>query len=249
MKILLVDDDLVILELFSELIRFKRPEIQVLEASSAFEALEFISIHGESIKCILSDIKMPEMDGFELKRKLNSKGLRIPLVYVSAMVETPLKLIGKQLGAVGFLNKPLKSDDLLSAIDRAITYSQIIVSKPELLRPVAEALISQSNVEPFLKQLSEDYTIGRSSDSDIKLFSNHASREHAILNRTVESYSQIEPAFCYRIIDLSRNGFTVNGNKVNGYCLLRHGDLIELPDCEIRYFLLSDTFSDPKGTS
>lgn len=249
MKILLVDDDSCILELFGDLISYTRPDIEVLKASNGLDALELVNVYKNSLSVILSDLKMSPMDGFAFKKALNHRGIKIPLVFVSAMPTVGYKLIGKQLGAIGFLSKPLGAKDLIDAIERAVAYSQIVSSKPELLQAVAELVISQTGMQPIEKQLSEDYTIGRTEDSDIRLISNKASREHAVLNRTVESYSQENPEHHYRLIDLSRNGFFVNGRKVSGYYLLKHSDYIEFPECTCKYFVLDrDPLANPGGT-
>lgn len=247
MKILLIDDDELILENFSMIINYRRPDIEVICASSGQEALELLP---GDFDIILSDLKMPGMDGFTLKRELNIRGLCVPVVFVSAMPNVSNQLIGKQLGAVGFLSKPISGKELIDAIDRAYEYAQTVCTKPELLKPVAELLILQPGKDAIIKALSEDYTIGRNELSDIRITSsNKVSREHALLNRTQESYLQDNPEHHYRIIDYSRNGFSVNNRRVSGYYLLKHGDVISLPSCEIRYFVLLNEIPNPKGTT
>lgn len=238
MLILLVDDDEFILDAFSEIIRHIRPEIRPIKASSAADAITYINQYREQIKVILSDIKMPGEDGFILKKTLNQMDIKIPFVFVSAMPILTYKLVAKQLGAIGFLSKPVRGSELVEAIDRAIEYTSITKAKPELLNAVAELVISQTDSKPIVKQLSEDYTVGRSENADIRLVSSKASREHAVLNRTKESYLENDVEHHYRIVDLSKNGFNVNGKRAIGYYLLKHGDSIELPDCSMKYFVL-----------
>lgn len=248
MKVLIVDDDLDTLESFSDLIICIKPEAEILLASTGCKALDLITTN-KDISVVLCDVKMSPMDGFALKKALNTRGIRIPLVFMSAMSPTRYELIGRQLGAVGFLYKPVTGNDLVDAIDKAISYSQIISYKPELLQAVAELVITQPSIGAVSKPLSENYIIGRSNNADIRLISRKSSREHALLNRTVQSYLAESVEHHYRVIDLSRNGFNVNGNKVSGYWLLKHGDSMEFPECLCKYFVLDrEQLTNPDST-
>lgn len=247
MRILLVDDDESLLSAFSDLFANARPSWLVLTASNGEEAIELLISYGNSIDLVISDLRMPGLDGFGLKREINSRGIRVPLLFLSAVPTVGNILLGRQLGAISFLSKPITIREMIEAVDQALEYSKMINSKPELLNAVAEAVITQSSTT-VVKALSESYTIGRSESSDIVLSSLKASRETAVLSRTEESYREDLPGHHYRIIDFSRNGFTVNGKKVQGYHLLKHGDLIEFPGCRVKYFVLVRELGEHRDT-
>ena len=123
-----------------------------------------------------------------------------------------------------------------------------------LLLPVAELLIVETGKEAILKKLSENYSIGRSKDSDICLSSRKVSREAALLRRTAESYLSFSTDFTkvechYQIVDLSRHGICLNGKKIQEYSFLKNGDLVELPDCHLKYFVLKPHLENPQSTS
>lgn len=244
MRVLLVDDDEVALELFAELISYLEPSIEVLSSSSAEEAIQTVQVN--PVDVVLTDILMSGLDGFAFKRKLNELGLKVPLVFVSGIPTISNKLLGKQLGAVGFLTKPVSGRELIDAIQRAYAQGQLLKT-PTLLKPVAEILIHELGKPVSLRRLSEDYSIGRSEHSDIRFTSNKVSREHALLNRTEESYLQDNPPYHYRIIDFSRNGVRVNNIGVDGYRLLSHNDVIDIGGCQIKYFTLQRE-TDPNQT-
>lgn len=246
MKILLIDDDDGLLDNFSLIISYKRPGTKITTASNGREALTLVE--NQEFDLIISDIRMPLLDGFQLKKELNNRKINTPLVFMTGLKLVDGTLIGRQLGAIGFLSKPLTGNELAAAIDRAADYNQRIRPKQEYLKPIAEAAIKVDNLPTVIKELSGDYTIGRSPDADIRLSSNKASREHALLNRTAESLAQSNCRSHYRLIDYSRNGLEVNGQKIEAYAMLHHGDILSFPGCTIRYSVLGD-FIDPKGTS
>lgn len=236
MNILLIDDDEGLLDNFSLIISYKRPQTKISLASNGREALALVEQN--KFDLIISDIKMPQLDGFQLKNELNKRGITIPTVFMTGLMLVDASLIGRQLGAIGFLNKPLTGDELVAAIDRAEEYNQRIKPRQEYLNPVAELVIA-SEGRSVVKQLSADYTIGRSPDADIRLTSNKASREHALLNRTAESLAALTSCQShYRLIDYSRNGLEVNGQKVRAYAMLYHGDTLKFPECTMKYCVL-----------
>lgn len=250
MKILLIDDDLELLDNFYLIISYKRPQHQLSKASNGQEALALIEHNG--IDLVISDVKMPLLDGFQLKRELNKRNLNVPVIFVSGLALIDISLIGRQLGAIGFLNKPISGNELAEAIDRAQDYNQRIRPKQEYLNPVAEAVLKfEDSSNSVVYQLSGDYTIGRSPDADFWLKSNKASREHAFLNRTAESLDGITACQShYRLIDYSRNGLEVNGQKIKAYAMLHHGDILSFPGCIMKYFVLDrPSLVNPLATS
>lgn len=84
------------------------PEVQVVIASSAFEALRILSGASPSIRAIVTDLNMPRMDGFELIRRIRADGrlAATPIVVVSADTDpaTPDRIA--QLGVSAFFAKP-----------------------------------------------------------------------------------------------------------------------------------------------
>ena len=115
MKILLVDD--------SRLIRMKLKKIlsdeyEIVEAEDGNKA--FIKVVSEQPDCIVTDLLMPGMDGFEFLEKLRKKKLEYPVVVLTADIQNQTRDRCISLGAVEVLNKPPKEEKLKTAITSAI---------------------------------------------------------------------------------------------------------------------------------
>jgi FixJ family two-component response regulator len=70
--------------------------------------------------CLVSDVKMPGMDGIELQSRLRRQGCRLPIIFITAHPETSARTRALASGAVAFLNKPFHDDDLIFCLDRAL---------------------------------------------------------------------------------------------------------------------------------
>jgi CheY-like chemotaxis protein len=91
---------------------------EVLEATNGLEGLEITS--DRQPDCILTDLLMPEMDGFEFLAILREKGLTIPTAIISADIQDTSRQRGIELGASTFLNKPPKQDELRQAVQQLL---------------------------------------------------------------------------------------------------------------------------------
>jgi len=77
------------------------------------------------IKCLLLDIHQPGMSGFELQRHLHDAGDPVSIVFVTAHGDACLRDLGMKAGASGFLNKPVRSQELLKEVQRAPDMEQL----------------------------------------------------------------------------------------------------------------------------
>jgi two-component system response regulator FixJ len=72
------------------------------------------------VGCILSDIRMPEIDGIELLRRVRSSGRGLPVVLMTGHGDVPLAVEAMKLGAADFIEKPFDDEVLLSALTSAM---------------------------------------------------------------------------------------------------------------------------------
>jgi DNA-binding response OmpR family regulator len=80
--------------------------------------LALASVASEPPDLILLDIRMPEMDGFEVSRRLkaNAESREVPLMFFSAATELEERVEGLALGAVDFVSKPFQREELLARV-------------------------------------------------------------------------------------------------------------------------------------
>jgi FixJ family two-component response regulator len=84
-------------------------------------AEEFVAVDGESsCDCVITDIHMPGMSGFELKRLLRARGCQVPVIMITARTEPALEEGARASGAVCLLRKPFEADDLIGCLQTAL---------------------------------------------------------------------------------------------------------------------------------
>jgi FixJ family two-component response regulator len=116
-KIYIVDDDLSVCRALRLLLDTYGFRIQTFVSA----AKSFAAILKHTPACLILDIHMTGIGGLALQQKLNSKGFRIPTIFISADKNLKLsKQYLKTVGAVGFLQKPFNDQALVDLINVAI---------------------------------------------------------------------------------------------------------------------------------
>ncbi len=87
---------------------------ETVEAKNGREGL--LQAHDPAPDLILLDLVMPEMDGFAVLKELQKQQNRVPVVVVTADIQEITREQCLALGAAGFLNKPVKTEDLITAV-------------------------------------------------------------------------------------------------------------------------------------
>lgn len=91
---------------------------EVLEATNGQEGLELA--RDRQPDCILTDLLMPEMDGFEFLATVREQGITIPFAIISADIQDTSRQRGIELGATVFLNKPPKQAEVSQAVQQLL---------------------------------------------------------------------------------------------------------------------------------
>ncbi len=114
--ICIVDDDPSVRRALGRLVRSFGFEVELL--TSGRECLD-----GSSIKrsaCLILDVSMPDMSGFEVHALLQASGRSIPTVFISAHDNENFREMARSAGAVAFLSKPCDAESLRGAIDQSL---------------------------------------------------------------------------------------------------------------------------------
>jgi CheY-like chemotaxis protein len=89
-------------------------QYEVLEADNGASGLDMISKHNPDV--VITDLLMPEMDGFEFLENLRSRGIAVPVIVMSADIQETTRRRVLELGAKILLNKPFQGATLLEAL-------------------------------------------------------------------------------------------------------------------------------------
>jgi FixJ family two-component response regulator len=70
--------------------------------------------------CLVLDVRLPQMSGLDIQRRLTEGGVRIPIIFITAHGDIPMSVRALKSGAVEFLTKPFRDQELLDAINLAL---------------------------------------------------------------------------------------------------------------------------------
>jgi RNA polymerase sigma factor (sigma-70 family) len=70
--------------------------------------------------CLVLDVRLPGLSGLNLQRELSERGMNIPIVFITGHGDIPMSVQAMKAGAVEFLTKPFRDQDLLDAVEQAL---------------------------------------------------------------------------------------------------------------------------------
>ena len=109
--------------------RLRHAGYEVETHSSAQDLLDWLPGSAEKPGCILLDLQMPGLDGLELQSRLTVLGSILPIVFVSGHSDIPTTVRAIKAGADDFLTKPIPSDQMIAAIERALARCDLVRSQ------------------------------------------------------------------------------------------------------------------------
>ena len=114
--VFIIDDDRGMRQAIKDLV-----ESVGLRAESFASGQEFLCSKGASgPSCLVLDVRLPQMNGLDFQRQLAETGMQIPIIFVTAHGDVPMSVRALKSGAVEFLTKPFRDQDLLDAIQQAL---------------------------------------------------------------------------------------------------------------------------------
>ncbi|AHY52316.1 response regulator transcription factor FixJ [Bradyrhizobium japonicum] len=161
-----------------------RDSLHFLLDSSGFgvtlfdDAQAFLDVlPGLAFGCVVSDVRMPGIDGIELLKRMKAQQSPFPILIMTGHGDVPLAVEAMKLGAVDFLEKPFEDDRLTTMIETAIRQAEPAAKNEAISQDIAARVASLS---PRERQVMEGLIAGLSN----KLIA----REYDISPRTIEVY-------------------------------------------------------------
>jgi len=114
--VFVIDDDESIREALNSLIRSVGLGVETF--ASAHEFLQ--SSRPDVPACLILDVRMPGLSGLDLQRDLAEANIHIPIIFITGHGDIPMSVRAMKAGAVEFLTKPFRDQDLLDAIQQAL---------------------------------------------------------------------------------------------------------------------------------
>jgi DNA-binding NtrC family response regulator len=148
-KVLVVDDTKnirTLLKIYLELNGF-----EVLLATNGHEAL--VLIDTELVDLIFLDIKMPEISGTEVLKRIRAKGITAPVVIMTAFATVKNAVDCTKLGAITYLQKPFTTDKIKTILDEMMTEGDPLTRNIEYQIMIIKKLISENNLKKALDTL------------------------------------------------------------------------------------------------
>jgi FixJ family two-component response regulator len=98
-----------------------------LQAETFQTAQQFLcGKHPDGPSCLILDVELPGISGLDLQRELTAAGIRIPIIFITGHGDIPMGVKAMKSGAVEFLTKPFRDEDLLNAIHQALDRDRLI---------------------------------------------------------------------------------------------------------------------------
>ena len=168
-KVVVIDDDEAVLDSLRVLLESEGFDVDTFERANTF----LQGFQGKLPGCLVTDVRMPEMDGLELLQALSARGPLPAVIVITGHGEVPMAVQAMKLGARDFLEKPFAPADLIASIRAALTAAARppAATDPEICRRL-------ELLTPREREVLEQLVIGRSNKG--------IARALAISPRTVE---------------------------------------------------------------
>jgi FixJ family two-component response regulator len=111
-----IDDDMSVRESLGDLLRSMDYQVTLHESASEFLKIKL----PDAPACLVLDVRLPDTSGLELQDYLTNADIRLPVILMSGVGDIPMSVKGMKKGAVDFLTKPIRDQDLLDAVAIAI---------------------------------------------------------------------------------------------------------------------------------
>ncbi len=132
-----------------------------LKGQAFSSAAEFLHNYDpEQHGCLVTDIRMPGMSGLDMQDELNKRGAPIPLIFITGHGDVPMAVDAMKSGALDFIEKPFRDQELLDRVHQALTWDKERRTKNLEILAIRERL---STLTPRETEVMERVTQGQAN--------------------------------------------------------------------------------------
>jgi FixJ family two-component response regulator len=114
--VFVVDDDSSIREAIESLVKLAGLRVETFGSAQEFLRSKRADLPG----CVVLDVELPGLSGLDLQRELAAHGIKLPIIFITGYGDIPMSVRAMKAGALEFLTKPFRDQDLLDAIEQAL---------------------------------------------------------------------------------------------------------------------------------
>lgn len=182
--VFIIDDDPSMRESLSDLFLSMQFEAEAYESAAGFMARYSQNGRADRPGCILLDVRLPGMSGLDFQGQLEKSGIALPVVFMTGYGDIPMTVRAMKAGAVDFLAKPFKEQDVLDAVSSAVqrdtvrrqeaAQNQLVADLVQTLTPREREVMDAVVTGKMNKQIAFDLGI---SEVTVKLHRGNVMRK------------------------------------------------------------------------
>ena len=118
--VFVIDDDAMIRDGIHSLIRSIGLRVETFASAGDF----MLAKRPDAPSCLVLDVRMPGLNGLDLQRQLSEANIQIPIIFITGHGDIPMSVRAMKQGALEFLTKPVRGQDLLDAVQKAVAHDR-----------------------------------------------------------------------------------------------------------------------------
>ena len=132
--IIVIDDDLAVRDALGGLLRSVGLQVKLLASVSEF----LITGRPHGPTCLVLDVRLPGRSGLDFQRELAAANIRLPIIFITGHGDIPMSVQAMKRGAIEFLTKPFRDQDLLDAIQVGIARDRALLEEDKAIAVLRE---------------------------------------------------------------------------------------------------------------
>jgi FixJ family two-component response regulator len=132
--VFVIDDDALIRDGIRSLVKSVGLRVETFASAQDF----MLAKRPDVPACLILDVRMPGLNGLDLQRNLSAANIYIPIIFITGHGDIPMSVRAMKEGALEFLTKPVRGQDLLDAVQKAVAHDRGLRSERAELKEIRQ---------------------------------------------------------------------------------------------------------------